>query len=176
MGVYPDCHVVTRTVEVGGLTKEQLFSELQENAISMNEYEEQLFWDDRFITSERKYSLRTVELTVEELGFPEGATMPQLFERAHELGLALCSLELGPYLRLAYLEQHEGDMKNLPQQGQAPSGSITVASEIVSEDDNFPKGFYLRNSDGKLWLRGYLADDLHVWNPGDRFVFSQIIR
>lgn len=47
--------------------------------------------------------MQTVELSVGKLGFPDGATTRQIFERASELDLELCPLELGPHLRLVYL-------------------------------------------------------------------------
>jgi hypothetical protein len=171
--IYPDCPIITRTVEVGGLTKAQLIQKLQQYSISMNEYGERLLADNKFTTSDSKYSLQTVELTVGNLGFPEGATTTQIFKRASELGLELCPHELGPYLRLVYLDQSEGYLGNPLQRHQAPSGSITIASEILTEDDDFPKGFYLRRINGVLWLRGYRADHLHVWNPYDHFIFCQ---
>ena len=173
MEIYPNCPVIARTIEVGGLKKWQLIQKLQQHSISMNEYGERLLFDDKFTTSETKYSLKTVELTVRDLGFPDGATMPQIFKRASELGLELCPLELGPHLRLKYLNQPEGDTGNLPQQNQAPSDSITIASEIISEEDHFPKGFYLRKINDVLWLRGYIADNLHVWNAHDHFIFCE---
>lgn len=172
-GIYPECPVVTRTVEIGGLTKSQLIQKLQQCSILMNEYGERLLTDDRFITSDTKYSLHTVELTVSNLGFPDGATIIQIFKRANELGLELCPHELGPHLRLAYLDQPEDYGGSASQRHQAPSGSITIASEILTEDDDFPKGFYLRRINDVLWLRGYRADHLHVWNAWDRFVFCK---
>jgi hypothetical protein len=168
-----DCSVITRKIEVGGLTKSELIQKLQQYSILMNEYGERLLTDDKFTTSDTKYNLQTVELTVVDLGFPKGATTAQIFKKASELGLELCPIELGPYLRMEYLDQPEGYSGNPSQRNQAPSGSITIASEILSEDDNFPKGFYLRRINGVLWLRGYIADHLHVWNPNDHFIFCQ---
>ncbi|AVQ98482.1 helicase [Oceanobacillus iheyensis] len=175
MQKYPDCDAITRTVVVGGLTKSQLTHRLQQHSILINKYGETLLRDERFTTSETEYSLKTVELSVKDLGFPNGATMPQIFRQASELGLNLCPLELGPYLRLTYFDQPESDKGRDSQEGHAPSGSITIASEIVSADDEFPKGFYLRNIKGELWLRGYIADDLHQWNSYDRFIFGETI-
>lgn len=169
--IYPDCSFISRTVDVGGLTKRELIEKLQQSSILINEYGKRLLADDKFTTSELKYSLPTVELTVGNLGFPDGATTVEIFNRAKELGLELCPIELGPYLRLEYLDQPEGSSGNPLQQQQAPSGSITIASEILTDDDDFPKGFYLRRINGVLWLRGYLADHLHVWNPEDHFIF-----
>lgn len=170
---YPDCPIITRIVEIGGLSKTQLIQKLKQNSLLMNEYGEKLLSDEKFTTSHIKHSLHTVELTVSNLGFPNGTTTAQLYKRAVELGLELCPLELGPYLRLAYADQPEVYSKKLLKRKQAPSGSITIASEILTEDDDFPKGFYLRKIDGMLWLRGYLADQLHVWNPHDRFIFCR---
>lgn len=172
-GIYPNCSVGTRKVEIGGLTKSQLFQKMKQYSILMNEYGERLLADDRFTTSDIKYSLETVELTVADLGFPDGASTTQIFKRANELGLELCPLELGPHLRLEYLDQPEGYSGDSLQRHQAPSGSITIASEILTEDDDFPKGFYLRRINDVLWLRGYRADQLHVWNPYDHFIFCQ---
>lgn len=170
MKIYPDCPMISRTVEVGGLTKSQLLQKLQQASVMLNAYGERLFAADQFTISAAKYSLETVELTVMGLGFPDGADTARIYKRAGELGLDLCPLELGPHLRLMYLDQAEVCEED-SRQHQAPSGSITIASEILSEDDDFPKGFYLRKMDGVLWLRGYHADHLHVWNPDDRFVF-----
>lgn len=171
--IYPYCPFITRIVEVGGLTKSQLMQKLQQYSILMNEYGEKLFAADKFTTSNKKYSLQTVELTVGNLGFPDGANTDRIFKRADELGLKLCPLELGPHLRMEYLDQLEGYLGNPLKQQQAPSGSITIASEILTEDDEFPKGFYLRRINGVLWLRGYCADHLHVWNPNDHFIFCK---
>lgn len=173
MEIYPDCPVFERAIEVGGLTKMQLIQKLYQHSISINQYGKKLLYDDKFITSESKYNLNIIQLSVMDCGFSNGATMPQLYKQAKQLGLELCPLELGPYLRLEYLDQPESNSGNPLQQHQAPSGSITIASGIVSDDDDYPKGFYLRKLDGVLWLRGYVADDLHVWNPNDQFIFSQ---
>ncbi|GMA64178.1 hypothetical protein GCM10025859_46180 [Alicyclobacillus fastidiosus] len=65
--IHPDCPVIRRTVEVGGLTKAQLIQKLKQQSILMNESAERLFADDKFTTSESKYILQTVELTVARL-------------------------------------------------------------------------------------------------------------
>ena len=170
---YPNCPTITRTVTVGGLTKAELLEELHTNAISMNESGERLFASDHFPTSETRYSVTTVELTVRHLGCPRGATLPEIYARAGERGLGLCPLELGPHLRLQYRDQPEGSWGKPCRRHQAPYGSITIASEQLTEDDDFPKGFYLRRIKGVLWLRGYRSGPEHVWEPDDYFIFSQ---
>ncbi|MBP3951847.1 helicase [Bacillus suaedae] len=174
MQIYPYCPLKTRTIEVGGLTKVQLIQKLERNFIMMNEYGKRLLSDERFKISNVKYNLETVELTVRNLGLPNGGTTSHIFKRARELGLVLCPLELGPYLRLEYRDQTEGGQGNSVQ-NQAPVGSVTIASEILSANDEFPKGFYLRRLSDGLWLRGYVADDLHIWDPGDHFIFCKAV-
>lgn len=169
--IYPDCPTIIRMIEVGGFTKSQLIQNLQQHSILMNESAERLFADDNFTTSDLIYSVKTVELTVNDLGFPAGATTAQIFERAYEVGLNLCPLELGPHLRLQYLDQPEGYLGKPSFQHRAPYGSITIASEILTEDEDFPKGFYIRRIESVLWLRGYCAGHHHVWSPDDHFMF-----
>lgn len=169
--VYPDFSGITRTVAIGGFTKTELLHELQKNFISMNPLAEQLFASALFAMTQTQYTVKTVELAVGNLGFRQGATISKINARAREIGLGLCPLELGPYLRLHYLEQPEGYLPS--RQNQAPNGSITIASAELTADEDFPKGFYLRRIKGVLWLRGYRSGADHVWEPDDYFVFAE---
>lgn len=166
--MYPN--TTTRIVEVGGLTKSQLINKMQQQNIRMNGLGKILFAADSFTTSSHPYVVKTVELSVQDIGLPEGGALTEIYRKANQLGLELCPLEVGPFLRLDYLNQPEGFLDN-QRQNQAPNGSLTIASKILTKDDNFPKGFYLRRIDDELWLRGYICDDQHVWNSDDRFIF-----
>jgi hypothetical protein len=139
----------------------------------MNESGRILFASDKFITSDVRTQLRTVELSVRHLGFPQGATMLDLYASATRLALRLCPLELGPHLRLQFLDQPEGFLGQPVRQDRAPAGSITIASEILCGDDEFPKGFYLRRINGTPWLRGYRCGLEHIWDAEDRFLFCE---
>lgn len=171
--IYPNCPAIIRTVPVGGMTKSELIEELQRNAIAMNEAGERIFASDHFTTSETRYSVTTVDLAVRDLGFPQGAAIAAIYARAEALGLGLCPIELGPHMRLQYLDQPEGDWGKPSRQHQAPYGSITIAAQKLTDDDDFPKGFYLRRIKGVLWLRGYRSAREHVWEPDDHFIFRQ---
>src|SRR5688500_5991050 len=107
----------------------------------MNESAARLFASDHFTTAATRYAVTTVELTVHDLGFPHGATITEIYERAAALGLGLCPLELGPHLRLHYRDQPEGYWGQPVRRHQAPCGSITIASETHAADDDVPKGF-----------------------------------
>ncbi len=167
----PHCPILARTVQVGGLTRSELVEALRARAIAMNELAERLFASEWFTTSATRYSVLTLELTVRDLGFPRGATWAEIDAAARALGLALCPLELGPHLRLQYLDQPEGDHGSPVRRHRAPAGALTVASEPVPGGADFPTGFYLRRIRGTLWLRGYRSGPEHRWEPDDRFVF-----
>lgn len=171
--VYPNCPTVIRAITIGGLTKAELLEQLRRNAISLNESADILFANEYFTTAAARRSCTTVELVVGDLGFPQGATTDALYMRAAALGLCLCPLELGPHFRLQYLDQPEGYWGHPIRQHQAPSGSITISSEALSQDEEFPKGFYIRRIKGELWLRGYRAGSSHVWEADDRMLFCQ---
>lgn len=157
-------------VSVGGLSRRQLMTSLTSRGILVNGHAETLLEDVAF----RDRSPRPVmvaERTVAELGLPGGATLPQIFEVAQQQGLLLCPVDTGPYLRLALNGQVES-CDSVMSSGRAPDGGLTVAAEVLSHDDEYPKGFYLRVVDGQAWLRGYRCDDEHMWSPDDRFIFQ----
>ena len=171
--IYPNCSYVIRAVQLGTDTKANLYHKLNQEGIQLNPFAEQLFDDKRFLVSATPHSIETIELQVKQLGCLEGATMPQIFDRAKELGLRLCSLEVGPQLRLQYTEQTEGAVGKPATKNRAPFGSLTIISSPIAWDHDFPKGFYLRTIEGELWLRGYSADFEHVFSPEDTLIFCR---
>ncbi len=171
---YPHCSYMARPVRVGGMRKHALLDALEVQHVALNPAARALFADPRFTIAEVSSVIETIELSVAALGFCDGGTSAQLFERALELGLSPCPLELGPHLRLQWLDQPEGSVGGAPTQHRAPPGSVTVASRALSDETDVPKGFYLRKIEGVLWLRGYWSDDENVWNPDDRFVFMSL--
>ncbi|MFC8681976.1 hypothetical protein ACFT30_10675 [Microbacterium ureisolvens] len=157
-------------VTVGGLAREELRARLDARGVLLNAHAEQLLADAA--CDEPVEHVAVVHLSVADLGFPAGATLPQLFVGAQEQGLALCPPLTGPYLRLAMADQASAPDAVLSS-GRAPSGSLTVASPVLGDDDEYPKGFYLRVIDGRPWLRGYRCDDEHLFSPDDRFAFRR---
>lgn len=174
VAIYPDCALVARTVRLGGMSKDELLAALQSRGIQLNEAGRKLFAHGKFTTSPASFSIATVELAVANLGYERGATFAQIKARAAELGLTTCPLELGPHLRLQLLDQPEGHVGHPPSKHRAPPGSITVVSDPLSDDNETPKGFYLRRIEGVLWLRGYWSAPDDVRSPEDRLVFCRL--
>jgi hypothetical protein len=164
------CAFPTRMARIGGVPKVELLSRLQGAGVLLNDAAQALFADARFTTSSVSSLVETIQVSA-ALGFPDGATFAMVVKRAATNGLLLCPLELGPHLRLQFTDQPEGSLGQLASKHCAPPGSLTLASAAVSEDDETPKGFYLRRIEGDLWLRGYQSWPGHNWSPQDVFVF-----
>lgn len=164
--------LVGRHVSFGGVPKAELLERLVAAGVQLNAAGLDLFADERFYTSAHPATLHAFQVTPGDLGLRNGGVMTDIVAAAVDHGLSLCPLELGPHLRLAFRDQAEGAVGNAPSKHRAPPGSITVASAPLSDDDETPKGFYLRRIEGTLWLRGYRSWDGHIWAPDDVFVFA----
>ena len=162
-----------RILRVGGVVKTDLLNQLLKQGVQLNPLAFQLFSDDGFQTSVEQRTLAVVQVSVAELGLSQGGVFQEIAARALARGYSLCPLELGPHLRLTYADQAEGFLGQPPSQKCAPPGSVTVASQPISEDDDTPKGFYLRVIEGLPWLRGYRSWPGHVWAPTDVLAFVE---
>jgi hypothetical protein len=125
---YPNCCVITRVVYVGARSPFELLEDLKGQGVEINEFGLRLLSSRSFKVSETRRPLVTVELTVHNIGFPQGARISEIYERVPTLGLSLCPIELGPHLRLQVLDQPEGFWGKPGSRHKAPPGSITIAS------------------------------------------------
>ncbi|MEV8268186.1 hypothetical protein [Microbacterium sp. NPDC076911] len=161
---------VARRVFVGHLSREVLLARLHASGTLLNEHANTLLDDSAFDDVGEGEVISIAERSVAAIGLADGATLTQIYARATCQGLLLCPAVAGPYLRFA-LAQQQSAPDSVLSSGRAPTGSVTVAARALREDDEFPKGFYLRTIDGKPWLRGFRCDDQHLWSPADRFIF-----
>lgn len=157
-------------ISVGGLSRRQLIDALSAQGIQLNGHAETLMRDVIF-EEQASRQVAVTERTVAELGFPHGATLTQILDSAPQLGLMPCAADTAPFLRMALNEQ-AASRDSLMSSGSAPDGALTVAAVALSQDNEYPKGFYLRVVDGQAWLRGYQCDDEHIWSADDRFIFQ----
>lgn len=169
--VSDSAHLEGYEVRVGGLSRPQLLASLSSHGVHLNVHAETLLASEAF-DGQAARPIVVSERTVAELGFAHGAPLSRIFEAARQQGMSLCPSDAGPYLRLAVNEQMASS-DSVMSAGHAPEGALTVASAPMTEDDEFPKGFYLRVVDGQSWLRGYRCDDEYIWSPHDRFIFRQ---
>ena len=105
--------------------------------------------------SDQEESLNLVEFSVQELGFPTGATYEAICTRAQGLGLTLCPKEVGPELRLRY----QGD------------SYLMMAMEALSNRDGDLRLWYVSRDVGVPFLDAYDGAPDYGWVGDSRFVF-----
>ena len=143
---------------VGGLEKESLILRLVDAGIQFNKYANILFEHRSFSPGHQTEKVKLVKVRLPDLRLNSPCSFKDIIKRASSLGLALCPLYLGAFLRLEYLDQPEGPY-------------LTIASPQPENDENHPTGFYIRNSDNLLWLRGYRAIGDSEWPLDNEFIF-----
>lgn len=120
------------------------FSDGSENAMKQSDFT---------VSNERK-KIDLVVVSVESLGFPNGAEYSQIKNRAQELGFQLAPAELGPQLRLQYDDQ--------PNDESLYIGMKEIGKSIFN---------VVRFLDGEAWLDATSADKMFKWERDTRFVF-----
>lgn len=158
-------------LRVGHLPRAELIDRLRDAGVHLNTHAWTLL-DHPVFAQAGKQTIDVAVRTVGGLGLPDGGVLAEVFGAARDQGLLPCPAVTGPYLRLAVPDQDPAPDSVLSQ-GRAPTGSVTVASVPLSEDDEYPKGFYLRVVDGRSWLRGYRCADQYLWSPEDRLAFCR---
>ncbi len=149
------------SLTVGGQRLEELLIALAEHKVQLNAHAPLYFLHPGFQLSPSPWTATVRLLTPAELGFGDPTPFPELARAAEAQGLALCPPEVGPYLRLALIHQEESRDTLLTGAHRAPQGAIHVMSPRLDRRDNFPRGLYLRNVAGLLWLRGYVCDEAY---------------
>ena len=157
---------------VDGIPRETMPSALESHGIQLNDYA-RIYMNHRdFQSGTTPHPVRMMVISLEELGLKNGATFPQIMDAAQKRGLHPCAPAAGVYLRLNLTKQKVSQNSILTGTHEAPEGAITVISRLLETDCSFPRGLYLRNVDGALWLRGYTCDDEYRWKPADVFAFE----
>jgi hypothetical protein len=147
-----------KKITVGGISKEQLLQDLTQAGIQFNKYANILFEHPSFCPPVAIEHVDLVKLAPADFGFSNSFSYQELVRQASMCDLDLCPLYLAAFLRLQYLDQ--------------PAGAhLTVASERPSGE--WPNGFYIRNFENILWLRGYQADDFCDWPDQNEFNFRR---
>lgn len=157
-------------ISIGGILKEELISLLKEKNILINPLGEKLLESDLFHVTRERQQIDLTEISLIELGLTDGkAGLLEVIRQAQNVGLNICSPDVAPFLRLAYFD--DKNSHGTEKKHKTPDGAVTVVSEILDEDVHFPKGFYLRKIDNNYWLRGYICDYEHTFEPNERFIF-----
>lgn len=138
---------------------------LKEHGVLVNRYAEDYMAHPLFLAGTAR-KMRITIASLREIGLDHGATLDDIFAHIPNFGLRPCDASAGLFLRLAWTDQPQSQNSTLTGTHASPDQAVTVLSKILESDDDFPKGLYLRNVDGNLWLRGYICDNTYRF-PGD---------
>ncbi len=152
-------------------TKDQVLQKLKEHSILINHYAEEFISHPRFSAGQPD-KMTVAVASLKELGLEEGATLSELFQHIRGTRFTPCPPDTGLFLRLAWTDQPKSRNAVITGTHQSPDRAVTVLSEILEPDDAFPKGLYLRNVEGNLWLRGYVCDTEYRFPNDALFVFE----
>ncbi len=153
---------IWKTIKIGtkGLkTADNFRKALGKDGHEIGTYANDILGKPAFKVSETETEVDLVNVSVGELGFKEGATNAQIFERAKELGLELCPNEVGPQLRLQYVDQPNGEW-------------LLIAMEPIADSDSDLMLFVVeRRDDGASYLSGGNGRPGNGWYADNRFLF-----
>lgn len=100
---------------------------------------EQVIRSSHFTVASQETEIDLVVVSLAELGLKDGVGYSNIFERAQEFSLELCSFEAGPQLRLQYKDQPEDERLYIAMKPINAWGGLGV--------------FHVDNDNGPLWLR-----------------------
>jgi len=156
---FPEGNIRRQGIEIGGKTKEQLQSELEQAGVNITSYAKEMMENPDFTTLPVAQILITVRLKLNQMGLSGHPTTDQIYERAQALGLDLWLNEVGPHLRLQDINQPMDEC-------------FYVGMKQITDSDGDPRVFALGQVEGGLWLHGSWAPPDHRWLTHYEFVFS----
>jgi len=153
--LFPDKKIFMQSLETdSAINSPELAEEsFKEKNIYLSDWGKDILYKTEFSKEKQKYEL--VRFTVEQLGFPKGATTDEIYKKAEELGLELCPAEVGPHLRLQY------------------SGKdwMRIAMKQITDRAGNPLVFNLPWYGAQLELHAFNASPASWWDPAYNFVF-----
>lgn len=149
-----------KTIQIGtGLqTADDFRKAVKLASMKIGDWANDILGKPAFTATESVTELELVVASVAELGFNGGATRKDIYVRAQELGLDLCPPEVGPQLRLQYMDQPKGEW-------------LVIAMEPIAVSDGNLDLFYVGHVDGGRWLDANSGRPGRFWGGRDRFVF-----
>ncbi len=124
---------------------------LKKKNIYLSKFGMDILYKIKFNKEARTFKL--AQFTVEQLGFPKGATMDEIYAKAREAGLLLVPPDIAVQLALQY---NEKDLK------------LIAIKQIADRDGDL--NIFSLEADGSLCARGAAPDS--KWDPDFQFVFS----
>lgn len=160
------------TLKACSFPKHQILNKLEEHNILINQYAKLFFSHPTFSTNHpREMTIAIAPLR--EIGLENGATLNEISQRIEILGFKPCPANAGLFLRFEWKNQPKSQNTLLSGTHRSPEQAVVVFSNPIEKCDTFPKGLYLRNVEGRLWLRGYVCDSEFRFSGDDLFAFRK---
>lgn len=153
---FPKKKIFRKTIELSIKTPKEYEKELTEQGFRISSYAQDIL--SKIEPLKQKENADLISFSVEQLGFPNGATLQEIYDKAKELDLELCPPQVGPELRLNYKDQPNGEW-------------LRIAMEPITDRDGDPVLFEVDCRSSGLWLSNdYGGLSVH-WSGGSEFVF-----
>ena len=150
---------VWKTVKVGTHKDAKALKQaIQENGLRVSDYAADIMAKSELTLSAEESTLDLVNVSAADFNFTGRTPLRYIFARAFDFGLSLCPAEVGPQLRLQYLDQPNDEW-------------LSIAMEPIADSDNGRDIFLVTHEDDGRWLRTDSGDPINLWNPEDRFLF-----
>ncbi len=131
---------------------------LKDNNMRIGDWANDIIGKPAFSVATEKMDVDLVVVSVAELGFPNGATLKDIYASAKKRGLELCPNEVGPQLRLQYKDQPKDEW-------------FVIGMEPIADSVGDLGLFSVEHDSYGLWLDTYYGYPDRVWNEYYRFVF-----
>lgn len=155
---FPEDEIRQESLHVDIKTPEEWEQALKAKGVNISDFAKDILYHKDFQTLTQPEDINLVRLTVNDLGFPNGATTKEIFDKAKELGLELCPPEVGPQKRLNDVDQPLYDW-------------YRIAMKPITDRDGDPRVVDVGRSVDGLWLDDGWAGPGGRWNPDVKFVF-----
>lgn len=149
----------TITFPVFPLNAEETLHLFESRGIGYNDFFRDFISHPSFSTETIEGEQTVTLITLEDLGLIEPSPFPDIVAAVESHGYSSCPPALGIYLRLFLIDQNQSKNSVLSGQKESPDGAINVLSLKLDDNVEIPRMLYLRNVDGKLWLRAARFDD-----------------
>lgn len=151
---------VWKNIKLGTVFKsgEDFCSTLEQDNYKVSEWARTILRQKMFTVATKETDIDLICLSIVELGFPEGASYHDICARAKDVGLSLCPAEVGPQLRLQYVDQ--------PQEE-----SLLIAMEAILDSVGDFSLFCVWRHRRARWLDGHSGSPGLCWRGDGRFVF-----
>jgi hypothetical protein len=151
-----------RTILIGTFMDVSVLKKtLLDSGFHIGSWADDVLEGSNFTLSHGERVVNLVRIAPQDFGFQNGAYRTDIYKRALEVGFELCPIEIGPQLRLQYIDQPKLESLQIAMEPQLDSKGHESEFRIVHGEDNF------------LWLAGDHRHPDDFWTGKEYFIFTK---